>query len=131
MNVTGRGLVVLLLLGSVVPGGQGLAQTAANPSCRADFESADRNGDGRLDRGEFHLRVVEQFFLLDRGRKGHLLVAELVGVSAEAFKAADRSADGKLTLQEFVNARFVDFVAADRNQDGSLTIEEIQTYSRC
>jgi Ca2+-binding EF-hand superfamily protein len=131
MNVTSRGLGVVLLMGGAVLAGQGLAQTVANPSCRGDFETADRNRDGRLDREEFHQRAVEQFFLLDKGRKGHLLVGEVVGVSSETFKAANLTGDGKLTLQEFVNARFVDFVAADRNQDGVLTLEEIQIYSRC
>jgi Ca2+-binding EF-hand superfamily protein len=75
--------------------------------------------------------MVEQFFLLDKGRKGYLLREEVVAVSAQDFKAANRKGDGKLSLQEFVNARFVDFVAADRDRDGSLTLEEIQVYSRC
>jgi hypothetical protein len=131
MNLTSRGLFVLVLLAGALLAGQGLAQTGTNPSCAADFATADRNKDGRLDREEFHQRVVEQFFLLDKGRKGHLLVAEVVAVSGESFKAADRSGDGKLTLQEFVNARFVDFVVADRDQDGTLTLEEIRIYSRC
>jgi Ca2+-binding EF-hand superfamily protein len=121
----------ILAVATLVAGGQALGQTAPAVGCQADFASADRNGDGRLDRGEFHERAIEQFYLIDRDRNGHLVVAEVVGISAEVFRRVDVNGDGRLSVQEFANARYVDFVTADRNQDGSLTIEEIRLYSRC
>jgi Ca2+-binding EF-hand superfamily protein len=123
--------LVLVAAACAVAADLALAQPASRPDCLEDFRTADRNGDGRIDREEFHQRVVEQFFLIDKGRKGYLVREELIGVTDEAFKAANRKGDGRLTLQEFVNARFVDFAAADLNGDGVLTLEEIRIFSRC
>jgi hypothetical protein len=98
------GVCVIVLSAGAVLAGQVVAQTPAKQGCQEDFRTADRNGDNRIDRGEFHARVVEEFFLLDKGKKGFLLQEEVIGVRPEVFKAANRKGDGKLTLQEFVNA---------------------------
>jgi hypothetical protein len=124
-------LVTVLSAGVLATGDAVHAQTRAPVGCQADFATADRNRDGRLDREEFHQRTVEQFFLVDRSRRGYLLVAEVVGITDETFRKTDVNRDGRLSLQEFVNARYVDFLAADRNQDGSLSFEEVRLYSRC
>ena len=131
MHAIHRRLCVLLLAAAVLLAGQALAQTGMKPGCKEDFQTADRSGDSRVDRGEFYARVVETFFLLDKGKKGYLVQEEIVNVRVEAFRTANRKGDGKLTLQEFVNARFVDFAAADGDKDGMLTIEEIVAYGGC
>jgi Ca2+-binding EF-hand superfamily protein len=111
---------------------------AQSPSAPVDterlrqwFQSVDRNGDGRIDRGEFHEWAVERFFFLDKTRKGYLTLEDLEGrVGPEAFKVANRKGDGRLSLQEFVNSVFKDFEAADADKDGTLTFEEVVEYVR-
>jgi Ca2+-binding EF-hand superfamily protein len=111
-----------------------LAQMTPAPtvseSVKGAFEETDRNGDGRVDREEFHRRTVEVFFFLDRDRDGYLVIGDLREVRQEAFRAADRDGDGRLALIEYVNARFKDFEAADANGDGVLTPGELEGWVR-
>lgn len=116
----------VVALGPVVPHAD--AQSKLTPEQLARFKGADKNGDGTLDREEFYQLMVETFYFRDKGTKGHLLLEDLPGVTAERFKAADTNGDGKLSLPEFVNFRFRDFEAADTNGDGVLTIEEVEVY---
>ncbi len=106
------------------------ASAQAGPPLRERFAHADKNGDGKIDREEFHRAVVESFYFRDKARKGYLLVEELKEAGPEAFKAANRKGDGRLTLQEYVNALFIDFDKADTDKDGGLTFEEIEIYAR-
>jgi len=94
------------------------------------FQETDRNGDGRIDREEFHRHAVEVFYFLDANRGGYLVVGEVAVIPIEAFRAADRDGDGKLSLQEYLNARFKDFDAMDANGDGVVTREELERYVR-
>ena len=105
------------------------AQSSPTP-LQERFTQADRNGDGKIDREEFHRMAVEGFYFRDNGKKGYLVVEELPETSREAFRAANRKADGRLTLEEYVNALFIDFEKADTGKDGTLTFEEIRAYSR-
>ena len=95
---------------------------------RQQFQETDRNGDGKVDREEFHRRSVELFYFFDKDRKGYLVLVDIRNLTPEEFKAADRNGDGKLTLEEFLNARFRQFDLADTNGDGGLTIEEVEVY---
>ena len=107
------------------------AQSGLSPEVRERLKSADRNGDGKIDRGEFHELLVESFYFLDKGKRGYLVIEDVRGVaSPEAFRAADKSGDGRLSIEEYVNAFFKDFDAADRDGSGSLTLEELDTYIR-
>ena len=106
------------------------AQTAITPEVRDRIKSADRNGDGRIDRGEFHELLVESFYFRDKNRRGYLVIEDLSNVSPESFKAADKNGDGRLSLEEYVNAFFKDFDTADLDGSGSLTIEELDIYIR-
>jgi len=125
-----RGWLVALMVTSAVGlvSAAAWAQLPSPPELRQQFQETDRNGDGRIDREEFHRRSVELFYFLDKDRKGYLVVGDVKGLVAEDFKAANRKGDGKLTLQEFINARFRHFDLADTNGDGVLTLEEIETY---
>jgi len=104
------------------------AQLPSPSELRQQFQETDRNGDGRIDREEFHRRSAELFYFLDKDRKSYLMIGDIKGLAVEDFKAVDRQGDGKLTLEEFINARFRNFDAADTNSDGVLTIAEIEVY---
>lgn len=97
---------------------------------RERFRTADKNGDGKIDREEFHQRTIEVYYFLDVTRRGYLTIEQLQGVVIETFRVADRSGDGRISLEEFLAARHRDFDAADTNKDGVLTIEEVEVYSR-
>ncbi len=130
MRIPVGGLALALACGVVLLGGPALAQTATPADLQARFKLVDKNGDGRIDREEFHQAVVETFYFLDKGRKGYLVLEDMPGLTVAVFRAADKNGDGKLSLQEFVNARFVDFQAADLDHDGTLTYAEIEAYAR-
>ncbi len=119
-------LIVMTTLG--LSGGGAWAQSPSPSELRQQFQETDRNGDGRIDREEFHRRSVDLFYLLDKDRKGYLMIGDLKGLPGQDFKAADREGDGKLTLEEFINGRFGNFDAADTNGDGVLTLAEIEVY---
>src|SRR5215467_1423345 len=101
-----------------------MGQLGPTPDARAWVKQHDRNGDGKLDREEFHKAVVEAFFFRDKDKSGYLVIEELKEASPEALKTVRRKVDGKITLQEYVNAMFKDFEAADTDHDGLLSVEE-------
>jgi Ca2+-binding EF-hand superfamily protein len=129
-NPQRRWMAVFTLGGALVVAGAAAAwaQLPSPQELRQQFQETDRNGDGKIDREEFHRRSVELFYFLDRDRKGYLVLVDIKGLTPEDFKAANRKADGKLTLDEFLNARFRHFDLADTNGDGVLTLEEIEVY---
>jgi Ca2+-binding EF-hand superfamily protein len=116
------------MLGVLVPSGGTLAQAAAPPDAKTWVQEHDKNGDGKLDREEFHQAVIESFFFRDTNKVGYLTINELRVVTPEERKALQRS--GQLTLQEYLNALHRDFEAADTDRDGLLTVEEIEIYIR-
>ncbi len=131
MRKRSTALVVAIVLTLGFLGGLALAQTAiqAQPDWKARFASYDQNKDGRIDRGEFQVWMIEVFYLRDKDHKGYLVLEDVRGVMApEILKAINRKGDGKLSLQEFLNATFQDFAAIDVSQNGSLTMEEIEGY---
>jgi Ca2+-binding EF-hand superfamily protein len=94
------------------------------------LKNADRNRDGRLDREEFRLLMVETFYLRDRDRNGHLVVTEVTEMDVEVFRRADGNGDGRISLEEYVGVALRDFDAADVDRDGVLAYEEIRVYVR-
>lgn len=93
---------------------------------REEHALADRNKDGVIDRGEFHVRMVEVFYHADTDRDGLLVLPELERIDeAMVYRPADRDGDGKLTLSEYVDHRFEGFDAADTNDDGVLSVSEV------
>ena len=124
-NVAAASAVGLFLLD-----GSAMAQTRPPLDAKAWVKEHDRNGDGKIDREEFHQAVVEAFFFRDKGKNGYLVITELSEAAPETLKSVAHKTDGRISLQEFVNALFKDFEAADTDHDGLLTAEEIEIYMR-
>ena len=121
---------VTAMLGVLALAGGVLAQAPPPPDAKTWVREHDKNGDGRIDREEFHQAVIEAFFLRDVNKDGFLTVEELVVITPEARNLLRSKPDGKMTLAEFLNALHKDFAAADANDDGLLTAEEIELYMR-
>jgi Ca2+-binding EF-hand superfamily protein len=130
MRIPIRYLAVVPALALLLLDGPAAAQNRPAPDTKGWVKEHDRNGDGKIDRGEFHDAVVEAFYFRDKNKSGYLTIEELKEATPEAMKAANRKGDGKFTLQEYVNALFKDFEAADTDKDGLLTVEEIDIYMR-
>ena len=94
---------------------------------RAAHAKADLNGDGQIDRREFHLRMVEVFYHADVDKTGFLKPEELnkATVFEEDFSEADKNGDGRISLHEFIEYRFDDFDEADTDSNGLLSVEEV------
>lgn len=109
---------------------------AAEPAPVADrlpaIEATDRNKDGRIDRVEYHERMVDAFFIIDANRDGYLTLDEIQkrvrGADPVRIKAADTNGDGKLSLDELQRAVAQDFDASDKNADGALERQEVKEY---
>jgi Ca2+-binding EF-hand superfamily protein len=110
--------------------GSAMAQTRPPLDAKAWVKERDKNGDGKIDREEFHQAVVEAFFFRDKAKSGYLVITELSEATPETLKGVAHKTDGRISLQEFVNALFKDFEAADTDHDGLLTAEEIEIYMR-
>ena len=136
MSVQGRHAirVTLGLIAAVLALGlfalDGPAQTRPPFDAKKWVKEHDRNGDGAIDREEFHQAVTEAFYFRDKDKSGYLEITELKEASPEALKAIKRKESGRISLREYVNALFKDFDAADRDHDGLLTAEEIDLYIR-
>lgn len=121
-HVLGVALSALLL--------SGLAPTSAHAQgSEKALRTADRNGDGRIDRREFNERMMDVFFALDADKNGSLAPSEVSDVSPEDFRRADRDGNGALQVEEFMDARAIDFDRADDNDDGTLSPAEAAGYS--
>jgi hypothetical protein len=131
MTRTGLGwLSAAIGLGVLLVGAPATAQTSSDPDVQTWMKKYDRNGDGKLDRGEFHQAAVEAFFLRDKDKNGSLAISELKEASPETLKTVKRKDDARITLEEYINALFRDFEAADSDDDGGLTVVEIERYRR-
>jgi Ca2+-binding EF-hand superfamily protein len=94
---------------------------------RAAFAETDTNKDDRIDREEFHHRVVEVFFHGDHDKDGYMTREELIAavVFPEDFVGSDRDKDGRISLYEFVQVRFATFDEVDTDDDGLLSVDEV------
>lgn len=115
----------LALVLSIAPARADSPKPAHDP--RAAHAEADLDGDGQIDRREFHLRMVEVFFHADANKEGYLAPEELnkATVLEEDFHGADRDGDGRISLYEFIEYRFRAFDQADTDSDGRLSVEEV------
>jgi hypothetical protein len=118
-------LFVALLALAAAPALAEEAPKAHDP--RAAFAETDENADGRVDREEFHHRMVEIFFHGDRDKDGYMTGAELAAAVEfpKDFENADRDGDGRISLYEFIQVRFATFDEVDADHDGVLAVEEV------
>jgi Ca2+-binding EF-hand superfamily protein len=118
-------LFVALLALAVAPAFAEEAAKAHDP--RAAFAETDENADGRVDREEFHHRIVEIFFHGDRDKDGYMTTEELVATVEfpKDFEDADRDGDARISLYEFIQVRFATFDEVDANHDGVLSVDEV------
>lgn len=125
MNRIVRLLVPLLVLAA--PAAFAKEEAARHHDPRAAFAETDENGDGRVDREEFHHRMVEIFFHGDRDKDGYMTTAELAQAVEfpQDFEDADRDGDDRISLYEFIQVRFATFDEVDTNRDGVLSVEEV------
>jgi Ca2+-binding EF-hand superfamily protein len=99
---------------------------AMDADARAAHAESDKNSDGRVDRNEFYVRMVEIFYRADSNKDGVLVLVELQKIDEDmVFEPADVDGDGKVTLSEYVDQRFESFHEADSNSDGLLSVEEV------
>jgi len=120
-------LMTIALISSTLVGVQGQPRLTRQQI----MASADKNGDGKIDRVEFLERMREAFFFVDANKDGVLTLDEyqrIEGADPRGFTRADRNHDGKLALEEFLKAVNEDFDAADTNHDGVLDEEEVKAW---
>ena len=120
-------LMTIALISSTLVGVQGQPRLTRQQI----MASADKNGDGKIDRVEFLERMREAFFFVDANKDGVLTLDEyqrIEGADPKGFARADRNHDGKLALEEFLKAVNEDFDAADTNHDGVLDEEEVKAW---
>jgi Ca2+-binding EF-hand superfamily protein len=112
---------VLLAVGAAPAGAD-----AMDGGARAAHSESDSNADGRVDRNEFYVRMVEIFYRADGDRDGVLVLVELQKIDEDmVFEPADANGDGKVTLSEYVDQRFESFHEVDVNSDGLLSVDEV------
>jgi Ca2+-binding EF-hand superfamily protein len=117
-----------ILIVSVMISGAALGADSSQMDAAATMAISEKNGDNRIDRGEYHERMTEVFFFMDTDKDGQLTISELRAVEEvdpQRFAAADRDGNHSLSLYEFLNALNKDFEAADKNSDGTLDMEEL------
>lgn len=126
MHRTSLALLVTLALVAAAPA----VADSMDYDARESHSLVDVNKNGYVDRGEFHVRMVEVFYHADADKDGLLVLVELQSIHEDmVYLPADDDGDGKITLIEYVDHRFDGFDAADQNSDGQLSVEEIvQAY---
>lgn len=120
-------IAILLVIATLVLASGVRAQNPAKPyDPKAAFIETDKNGDGQIDIEEFHERLVDVFYSVDRNKDGFLSEDEFMLLPyPEGFKEADKDGDGRVSLPEFLAIRFHQFEEADTNHDGQLSLEEV------
>lgn len=98
-----------------------------------NFDNLDMNGNGRVERSEWHASA-EAFDRLDRNRDSVITRAEAIDTAgtpadaADQFASIDFNGDGRISADEWHWSRG-SFDARDLNRDGMLTRRELYAAS--
>jgi hypothetical protein len=93
----------------------------------SDFESADRDADGRISMEEFRNRMTKVFFELDSDGDGLLREDEFSAVLvAPHHELADSDQDKAISHREFIGHTLLLFETVDSDADGHFTKEELE-----
>jgi len=124
-----KNVALLLLVISLITPTASFGAANQRMDATTTMAIADKNGDERIDREEYHQRMTEVFFFADVDKDGELTLTEIQVVEAvtpERFYAVDQNGSQTLTVYEYIYALHIDFEAADRNNDGTLDLEELE-----
>lgn len=92
-----------------------------------EFEKADRNGDGVVDRGE--IRGLELLDTASDRKRKDLDQGRYASKVDQAFAQFDDDHDGAITSDEFMAAWRRAFEVADRNDDETLRRGELRGFN--
>ncbi len=128
-------IFIILALGCLALAGglgaeEGSAEFATAPAGEAtpvsDFESTDRDADGRISMEEFRNRMTKVFFELDSNGDGILQEGEFSAVLvAPHHELADSDDDKAISHGEFIGHTLLLFETVDSDTDGHFTEEEL------
>ena len=132
-------LVVFALSGTAVMGVDGhadkglsaidiIALTPKADDPKQSFAIADADGDGKVTRAEYRLRIIFVFDSKDVDRNRTLSENEIPILKRSDFAAADSDGNGKLSAFEFHQADFTKFDNFDDNRDGVITFDELLSF---
>ena len=97
---------------------------------KQSFAIADKNGDGRVTRTEYRVRILDVFDNKDLDRDFALSENELPILKRSIFAAADIDGNGKLSAYEFQQADFAKFDNFDENKDSVITFDELLSFRK-
>lgn len=91
------------------------------------FVETDTNGNGAIDKSEILVDVIADFDAADTNQDGYIEKQEAgdEGASSE-FTDGDTDKDGKISVEESVVEKLSDFKSADTDANGTLSIEEVR-----
>ena len=127
-------LSVFVFIGAGADAGGGLSMLdiiALKPKAddpKQSFAIADKNGDGRVTRAEYRVRIMDVFDNKDLDRDFALSENEIPILKQSIFAAADIDGNGKLSAYEFQQADFAKFENFDENKDSVVTFEELLSF---
>ncbi|HLO79027.1 MAG TPA: EF-hand domain-containing protein [Magnetospirillum sp.] len=121
---------------TVSPNGEPLPFRAGQDDCRAAlgawFATADRNGDGVLDRAEMQADAARWFALADLDHDGQLTSDELETVRRRLLPQAEIPTDPESALRRrqvlYSTARLDPVMQADANADFRVSAQEFRAY---
>jgi hypothetical protein len=89
------------------------------------MDRTDKNDDHYVDRGEYHARMADVFYLNDDDKDGQLIATEYVDTQIGTFATADANGDGRVEMYEFMKETSRIYEEVDRDGDDRLSEAEV------